>query len=134
MLFDNAASGNSASADGSYGVEARNHEYGERMSIVFCDDSKSSIYELPEFEPVSFLCGTSCANSPCTLIVEGAVAFTVGILLTRFVSHINSLLYEKLSPQIVLFISSSPILTFSVRGFSEKCITVAPTLKSLLNA
>src|SRR5574344_597951 len=48
--------------------------------------SKSSIYELPEAEPVFCLLGTNCANSAFRLKVEGAVASTVGILLRRLVS------------------------------------------------
>ena len=67
------------------------------------------------------------------LMVDGAVALTVGMALSQFVSHMKFLLYEKFRPQIVLFINSFPISTFSVSGFSEKCISVAPTLKSLLN-
>ncbi len=99
-----------------------------------CDDSKSSTYELPCDEPDFCLCGTSCAYSAVRFSVDGAVALTVGILFNRFVSHMNLVLYATLKPKMELFITSSPMLTFSVMAFSEKCMIVAPILRFLLMA
>ena len=116
------------------GVLAKNHEYGYRMLMDVLDASKSSMYAYPA-SPIAFWWpGISCANSPFIMNDDGALASRNGILSSRLVIIWLSRLYAIFAPHIVLEIGSSPAETLVVSGFSLRCITVAPTLKSLLNA
>ena len=84
--------------------------------------------------PVLDWWGTNWANSAVRARVDGAVALTVGILFIQLVSHWKLVLYDRFTPHSVLLSTSSPMLTFSVRGFSLRCMMVAPMLKSLEKA
>ncbi len=98
-----------------------------------CVASKSSTYDEPLFDPDFWAWGSSWAYSAVRLIFDGAVALTVGILLSRLVSHINSWFHARLNPSMELFTVSSPMFTFSVRAFSEKWSRVAPMLRFFEN-
>ena len=104
------------------------HDDGELTSIVFLASSKSSIYDALSCVPL--LCpAISCANSADRDMFDGCVTCRNGILLSIFVSHWLSFFQFRLSPQIVLFSGSLPIVTFEVSACSDRCWNVPPIWK-----
>ena len=96
-------------------------------------DSKSPINELPLSEPDFVREARLGKPRPRTFSVDGSTALTVGIFVDEVGEPEELLVVGEIQSPYMLFIIFVTYVDLSVSAFSEKCITVAPRLKSLLN-
>ena len=102
------------------GLLDNDHDCGVSKLIVFCDPSKSSIYDVTS--PLKLFPlgapGIKYAISPRTERLEGTSVCTFGSLLTSLVNKGISFENTPSKPNIVLLIGSVPKFAFWVKGLS----------------
>ena len=89
--------------------------------IIFLAPSISSIYAIASLLSPGILLfkvlgsGLIAANSPLKVIAEGSLVLNPGRRFTIFVRNLDGISVVKSTPNIELFVGSSPILTLSLR-------------------